>query len=317
MTNPEFPCAQPGDELPPLANRTAAALREIAKPLAKGSKSILERAADMLEAQTQATGTEPPPVPCECADRGHCDGSCAPYNQPSDDLPNIVKTAPQAIYLIIDPDLSQGADFTEVMRSFEDSVEWCSEDSYDNGIKYVRADRALNAPAPEPDASIRFDNIDDSLLDMLARQHVEALNVVRNGGDEGGKAALRVTTQALIKHAASLVPCPAVGVDDARDAARWRTFIGLDYAIRAEWAANLSLAPVLTQWVDGAAAEPDHDASRCDRCHGEGWHWVEREGVDWRDKVHSKEHCEQCDGIGWCGPDAQAAATHAKEKTNA
>lgn len=65
-------------------------------------------------------------------------------------------------------------------------------------------------------------------------------------------------------------------------------------------------------------AEPDHDAWKCDRCHGEGWHWVEREGVEWRDKVHSKEHCEQCDGIGWCGPDAQAAAgLDAKEKTNA
>lgn len=48
---------------------------------------------------------------------------------------------------------------------------------------------------------------------------------------------------------------PAPGADDARDAARWRTFIGLDYAIRSEWAANLSLAPVLTQWVDNASKE--------------------------------------------------------------
>jgi len=55
-------------------------------------------------------------------------------------------------------------------------------------------------------------------------------------------------------------------------------------------------------------AEPDHDAWKCDRCHGEGWHWVEREGVEWRDKVHSKEHCEQCDGLGFLGPDAAKAA---------
>lgn len=47
------------DEEPPLQARMAAALREIAKPLAKGSKSIVERAADMLDAQpdVQPKGT--------------------------------------------------------------------------------------------------------------------------------------------------------------------------------------------------------------------------------------------------------------------
>jgi len=40
-----------------------------------------------------------------------------------------------------------------------------------------------------------------------------------------------------------------------RDAERWRTFIGLGHEIRAEWAANLSLAPVLTSWVDAAMKE--------------------------------------------------------------
>ncbi len=147
-----------GDELPPLAVRMAAALREIAKPLAKGSRSIVERAADMLEAQPQCNGAEPAPAPCECPDRGHCDGSCAPYNQPSDGLPNIVKTAPETIYLVIDPDLSPEANFTELMRSFEDSVQWCSEDSYDNGIKYVRADLESDAQpkgTAEPVAEVR------------------------------------------------------------------------------------------------------------------------------------------------------------------
>ena len=51
----------------------------------------------------------------------------------------------------------------------------------------------------------------------------------------------------------------------------------------------------------------DHDAWQCDRCHGEGWHWVEREGVEWRDIVRTKEHCEECDGLGWLGPDAAQA----------
>lgn len=42
---------------------------------------------------------------------------------------------------------------------------------------------------------------------------------------------------------------------DAEDAQRWRTFIGLPYAIRSEWACNLSMASVLTQWVDQATAD--------------------------------------------------------------
>jgi len=55
-------------------------------------------------------------------------------------------------------------------------------------------------------------------------------------------------------------------------------------------------------------AQADLDAWRCDRCNGDGWHYVEREGVDPRDIVRTKEHCEECDGIGWCGPDARIAA---------
>lgn len=62
------------------------------------------------------------------------------------------------------------------------------------------------------------------------------------------------------------------------------------------------------------AAEEDHDAWQCDRCNGDGWHWVEHEGVEWRDKVSTKEHCEQCDGLGWLGPDATKAAAAKKGK---
>jgi len=41
---------------------------------------------------------------------------------------------------------------------------------------------------------------------------------------------------------------------DREDAERWRAFISLGYELRAEWASNLSLAPILTQWVDNRRA---------------------------------------------------------------
>jgi hypothetical protein len=42
---------------------------------------------------------------------------------------------------------------------------------------------------------------------------------------------------------------------DFQDAQRWRTFIGLPYETRAEWAVNLSLTPTLISWVDSATKE--------------------------------------------------------------
>lgn len=45
---------------------------------------------------------------------------------------------------------------------------------------------------------------------------------------------------------------PAGG--DKEDAERWRAFISLDYAVRSEWATNLSLLPVLTGWLDSRAS---------------------------------------------------------------
>jgi hypothetical protein len=45
---------------------------------------------------------------------------------------------------------------------------------------------------------------------------------------------------------------PAGG--DKEDAERWRAFISLPYAVRSEWATNLSLAPVLTGWLDSRAS---------------------------------------------------------------
>lgn len=60
---------------------------------------------------------------------------------------------------------------------------------------------------------------------------------------------------------------------------------------------------------------PDElDAWKCPDCDGEGLVRLEREGVDWRDIVITKEHCDGCDGIGWQGPDATRAAAAMKEQ---
>lgn len=50
-------------------------------------------------------------------------------------------------------------------------------------------------------------------------------------------------------------PTPAAQQGDALDAQRWRTFTELPHEIRAEWARNLSLVPVLTQWIDQASID--------------------------------------------------------------
>ena len=47
---------------------------------------------------------------------------------------------------------------------------------------------------------------------------------------------------------------------NALDAERWRTFIGLPHEIRAEWASNLSLVPILTEWVDQASKDAAQSA---------------------------------------------------------
>ena len=49
-------------------------------------------------------------------------------------------------------------------------------------------------------------------------------------------------------------PAPALDAGVVRDAERWRKFVSLDYKVRREWAANLSLTPVLTEWVDALPA---------------------------------------------------------------
>lgn len=60
----------------------------------------------------------------------------------------------------------------------------------------------------------------------------------------------RYTIEPLYNRPACATPPTAASDAERLDAERWRAFIGLDYEFRAEWATNLSLAPVLTKWVD-------------------------------------------------------------------
>lgn len=57
-------------------------------------------------------------------------------------------------------------------------------------------------------------------------------------------------------------PQPEQVAQDKIDAERWRAFIGLEYRVRAEWACNLSLVPVLTEWVDQRAARARGEGER-------------------------------------------------------
>jgi len=54
--------------------------------------------------------------------------------------------------------------------------------------------------------------------------------------------------------AAPQAPAASLDAGVVRDAERWRKFVSLDYKVRREWAANLSLTPVLTEWVDALPA---------------------------------------------------------------
>ena len=58
----------------------------------------------------------------------------------------------------------------------------------------------------------------------------------------------------LAAHQPHAAPSAPPSESDKEDAERWRAFIGLEYQVRAEWAANLSLVPVLISWVDSLRA---------------------------------------------------------------
>ena len=107
---------------------------------------------------------------------------------------------------------------------------------------------------------------DDMVLAALRAQYPAAYGQYLRHPANGPKTSLRTeseidTARRMIVAALSAAPIPPTNAANSvlEDAARWQTFIALPYATRAEWASNLSLAPVLTQWVDAArkqGAEP-------------------------------------------------------------
>lgn len=84
----------------------------------------------------------------------------------------------------------------------------------------------------------------DALLDMLARQHVDALDAVRNGGD-GERTALAVTTRALVEHAAAVSPAVADGWRHIDEAPKDGTEV---------WAFNGEQARM--RWIEGGEEMP-------------------------------------------------------------
>lgn len=75
---------------------------------------------------------------CNCPNIGACDGSCAPYNQPTT---LAAKTAPERIYLVIGEDCPQDITFRELCSRLDDGVTWCEDKIDENSIGYVRADK--------------------------------------------------------------------------------------------------------------------------------------------------------------------------------
>ena len=94
------------------------------------------------------------------------------------------------------------------------------------------------------------------------------------------------------------------------------TYVHINYDYRyTDNAARASLAEKIAAMLSGAAlaaaapspaAEPDFDASPCERCDGEGWHWQEHQVAERATDVQTlKTHCDLCGGLGWSGPDAE------------
>jgi len=88
------------------------------------------------------------------------------------------------------------------------------------------------------------------MSDLTDRLRAMSFVVCGEAADEIDR--LRVTVKMLMDDKAALM-LRVAGLE--QDAARWRTFIGLPYNIRSEWVVNLSIAAVLTQWVDQAITD--------------------------------------------------------------
>jgi len=85
-------------------------------------------------------------------------------------------------------------------------------------------------------------------LEPLSEDHVK-----RADQEWPGCAPHRLVT---LYTAAPQAPAPEQDAGVVRDAERWRKFVSLEYKVRREWAANLSLTPVLAEWVDSLPALP-------------------------------------------------------------
>jgi hypothetical protein len=97
---------------------------------------------------------------------------------------------------------------------------------------------------------------------IIALLELDAEGALVPHGIGGHARALLSAAASRLAAAPTTQPAPTTPQADSvlEDAARWQTFIALPYATRAEWASNLSLAPVLTQWVDAARKQgANHD----------------------------------------------------------
>jgi hypothetical protein len=65
---------------------------------------------------------------------------------PAPDMPRVVKTAPESIYLVIGEDCPEDEDFGNLV---DHEVTWCADKIDSNSIKYVRADLASQHPTEE------------------------------------------------------------------------------------------------------------------------------------------------------------------------
>jgi len=146
------------------------------------------------------------------------------------------------------------------VEAFEINGMMCIGDP--EGVTYITREQAAEffgfaaAPTPEPMSAPTAEPV--GLTDSDLERMFE-----RAGGKWNGDmwtiedADFHPAMRSLISKSKATPPSAATPEpSDAErlDAARWRAFIGLDYALRAEWATNLSLAPILTKWVDNSIA---------------------------------------------------------------
>ena len=124
--------------------------------------------------------------------------------------------------------------------------DYCEKGGVEQLERLERVPAALKAPQQEAQEPVGY-------------THASWIAEAKRGG--GGSFVGRKNAAFDVPIYTAPQPSPTPQADSVlEDAARWQTFIALPYATRAEWASNLSLAPVLTQWVDAARKQgANHD----------------------------------------------------------